>query len=77
MFTKDYTKELVKRKGEFMDNIIYTVEEVAVLLNRSKPTAYRIIKQINEDYCKKNKLNPKIMSGARISKELFHKYYPI
>lgn len=59
-----------------MDNLTYNAEDVARMLNRSPATAYRLIKKMNLNYCKEKKLNIKSMGSARISKELFHKYYP-
>ena len=59
-----------------MDNLTYNANDVARMLNRSAATAYRLIKKINMDYCKEKKLNIKAMGSGRISKELFHKYYP-
>ncbi|KXA21949.1 hypothetical protein [Fusobacterium nucleatum] len=59
-----------------MDNLTYNAADVAKMLNRSPATAYRIIKQINLENCKENKLKIKSMGSGRVSKELFHKYYP-
>lgn len=59
-----------------MNNLTYNAADVARMLNRSPATAYRLIKKINMDYCKEKKLNIKAMGSGRISKELFHKYYP-
>lgn len=59
-----------------MDNLTYNATDVARMLNRSPATAYRLIKKINMDYCKEKKLNIKAMGSGRVSKELFHKYYP-
>ena len=59
-----------------MENLTYNAEDVARMLNRSKSTAYRRIYKINLEYCKKNKLNMDTMGSGRVSKELFHKYYP-
>ncbi|WP_335969234.1 hypothetical protein [Fusobacterium polymorphum] len=59
-----------------MDNLTYNAADVARMLNRSPATAYRIIKQINIEHCKENKLKIKSMGSGRVSKELFHKYYP-
>ena len=39
-----------------MDNLTYNAKEVMKMLNRSPATAYRIIKQINIEHCKENKL---------------------
>lgn len=59
-----------------MDNLTYNAADVARMLNRSPATAYRIIRQINLEHCKENKLKIKNMGSGRVSKELFHKYYP-
>ena len=54
----------------------YTIEDVAKIINRSYSTASRIILNIKKEYCKKNKIDVKSMGSGRISKVLFHKYYP-
>ena len=59
-----------------MDTLTYNAEDVARMLNRSSSTAYRIIAKINFEHCKKNKVDRKSMGSGRVSKELFHKYYP-
>lgn len=59
-----------------MDNLTYNAEDVARMLNKAKKTAYKIIRNINLSYCKEKKLNIKVMGSGRVSKELFHKYYP-
>ncbi|ALF17434.1 hypothetical protein [Fusobacterium animalis] len=59
-----------------MDNLTYNAADVAKMLNRSKSTAYRRIYEMNLEHCKKNKLNIDTMGSGRVSKELFHKYYP-
>lgn len=59
-----------------MENLTYDVNDVAKMLNRAKSTAYRRIREMNLEYCKKNKLNIDAMGSGRVSKELFHKYYP-
>ena len=59
-----------------MDNLTYNAADIGRMLNRSPATAYRIIKQINIEHCKENKLNIDTMGSGRVSKELFHKYYP-
>ena len=59
-----------------MDNLTYNAADVARMLNRSPSTAYRRIREMNLEYCKKNKLNIDTMGSGRVSKELFHKYYP-
>lgn len=59
-----------------MDNLTYDVDDVAKMLNRSKSTAYRRIREMNLEHCKENKLKIKSMGSGRVSKELFHKYYP-
>lgn len=59
-----------------MDNLTYNAADIARMLNRSPATAYRIIRQINLEHCKENKLKIKSMGSGRVSKELFHKYYP-
>lgn len=59
-----------------MENLTYNAADVARMLNHSSATAYRIIKQINLEHCRENKLKIKNMSSGRVSKELFHKYYP-
>ena len=56
-----------------MDNLTYNAKEVMKMLNCSQATAYRTI---NERYCKKNKLDEKALVSGKISKKLFHEYYP-
>ena len=59
-----------------MEALTYNAKEVMELLKCSRSTAYRTIAEINEIYCKKNKLNEKAMLKGKISKKLFHEYYP-
>ena len=63
-------------EAELFEKIESKQSDVARMLNRSPATAYRIIKQINIEHCKENKLKIKSMGSGRVSKELFHKYYP-
>ncbi|ATV67011.1 hypothetical protein CTM86_10790 [Fusobacterium pseudoperiodonticum] len=59
-----------------MDTLIYSAKEVMELLKCSRATAYRTIDKINKIHCKKNKLDIKALSSGKISKKLFHEYYP-
>lgn len=59
-----------------MDNLTYNAKEVMELLKCSQATAYRTIDKINKIHCKKNKLDIKALVSGKISKKLFHEYYP-
>ena len=59
-----------------MEVLTYSAKEVIDLLKCSRATAYRTIDKINQIHCKKNKLDVKVLSSGKISKKLFHEYYP-
>ena len=61
---------------ELMEELTYNAKEVMKMLNCSQATAYRTINEINKRYCKKNKLDEKALVSGKISKKLFHEYYP-
>jgi len=70
---KKYNEKIRRKK---MDNLTYNAKEVMKMLNCSQATAYRTINEINKRYCKKNKLDEKALVSGKISKKLFHEYYP-
>ena len=55
--------------------LVYTVNEVSVMLNVSIPTAYRKIKEINQKVIGKGASKECITAG-KVSKKLFHEIYP-
>lgn len=59
-----------------MEELTYNAKEVMTMLKCSRATAYRTIDKINGIHCKKNKLNEKAMIRGKISKKVFHEYYP-
>ena len=59
-----------------MEALTYNAKEVMEMLNCSQSTAYKTINEINKSYCKKNKLDEKAFVSGKISKKLFHEYYP-
>ena len=59
-----------------MEELTYNAKEVMAMLKCSQATAYRTINEINKRYCKKNKLDKKALVSGKISKKLFHEYYP-
>lgn len=59
-----------------METLTYNAKEVMELLKCSRATAYRVIDKMNKIHCKKNKLDIKALSSGKISKKLFHEYYP-
>ena len=59
-----------------MEELTYNAKEVMKMLKCSQATAYRTINEINKRYCKKNKLDEKTLVSGKISKKLFHEYYP-
>ena len=59
-----------------MEALTYNAKEVMKMLNCSQSTAYKTINEINKRYCKQNKLDEKALVRGKISKKLFHEYYP-
>lgn len=55
--------------------LVYTVNEVSIMLNVSISTAYRKIKEINHMAIRKWIHKECILSG-KVSKKLFHEVYP-
>lgn len=55
--------------------LVYTVNEVSVMLNVSISTAYRKIKEINHMAIRKG-VHKECISSGKVSKKLFHEVYP-
>lgn len=58
------------------DKLVYTAKEVAEMIGCSISTAYEKIRKWNKEYASKNKILAKNLTAGRVSKEIFHKYYP-
>lgn len=56
--------------------LVYNAKEVATMLGCSLTSAYNRIKGMNLDYAQKNKMSVKNFLSGKISKEVFHEYYP-
>lgn len=59
-----------------IESSVYTAKEVAQMLKRCTSYAYSTIGKMNREYAKKRKIPVGTLSNGRISKELFHEYYP-
>lgn len=55
--------------------LVYSVNEVSIMLNVSIPTAYRKIREINQKAIK-NGVRKECIASGKVSKKLFHEIYP-